>query len=91
MEATTMPQKGGSKSAAAKAAQAAQNASSSAASTTQRAAGAIPSLWKAYNDNTSDRLKFIDAFLVFIMLSGVVQFVYCVLVTDFPFNAFLAG
>jgi len=41
--------------------------------------------------NTSDRLKFIDAFLVFIMLSGIMQFVYCVFVTNFPFNAFLAG
>jgi len=52
---------------------------------------AIQTLWKAYNDQTSDRLKFIDAFLVFIILSGVLQFLYCILVTDFPFNAFLAG
>ncbi len=55
------------------------------------APSAVESLWKAYNGGTSDRLKFIDAFLVFLMLSGVVQFVYCVLVTSFPFNAFLAG
>lgn len=53
--------------------------------------GALDSLWKAYLDNTPNRLKFIDAFLVFIMLSGIIQFVYCVLVTNFPFNAFLAG
>jgi len=25
------------------------------------------------------------------MLSGISQFIYCVLVTDYPFNAFLAG
>jgi len=25
------------------------------------------------------------------MLSGVVQFAYCILVTNFPYNAFLAG
>jgi oligosaccharyltransferase complex subunit epsilon len=25
------------------------------------------------------------------MVSGVVQFLYCILVTNFPFNAFLAG
>jgi len=25
------------------------------------------------------------------MLSGVIQFIYCILVTNFPFNAFLAG
>jgi uncharacterized membrane protein len=52
---------------------------------------AIQTLWKAYNETTSSRLKLIDAFLVFIMLSGIVQFVYCILVTNFPFNAFLAG
>jgi len=56
-----------------------------------RTPNAIQTLWKAYNDQTSDRLKFIDAFLVFIILSGVLQFLYCILVTDFPFNAFLAG
>jgi oligosaccharyltransferase complex subunit epsilon len=52
---------------------------------------AVQTLWKAYNDSTSDRLKFIDAFLVFLMLSGIVQFAYCVLVTTFPYNAFLSG
>ncbi|KAJ6538970.1 defender against cell death 1 [Mycena capillaripes] len=52
---------------------------------------AVQTLWKAYNDQTSDRLKFIDAFLVFLMLSGIVQFAYCVLVTTFPYNAFLSG
>ncbi|KDR83512.1 hypothetical protein GALMADRAFT_54283 [Galerina marginata CBS 339.88] len=51
----------------------------------------IHTLWKAYNDGTSDRLKFIDSFLFFLMLSGVVQFAYCVLVSNFPYNAFLAG
>jgi oligosaccharyltransferase complex subunit epsilon len=25
------------------------------------------------------------------MLSGIVQFAYCVLVSNFPYNAFLAG
>ncbi|KAF7792102.1 hypothetical protein EIP86_003132 [Pleurotus ostreatoroseus] len=52
---------------------------------------AIQSLLKAYNENTSTRLKTIDAFLVFLMLSGIMQFLYCILVTNFPFNAFLAG
>lgn len=56
-----------------------------------RSSSAVQSLWKAYNEQTADRLKFIDAFLVFIMLSGVSQFLYCILVTNFPFNAFLAG
>lgn len=52
---------------------------------------ALQSLWSAYLDTTPSRLKFIDVFLVFLVLSGVIQFVYCVLVTSFPFNAFLAG
>jgi oligosaccharyltransferase complex subunit epsilon len=52
---------------------------------------ALQSLWNAYLDTTPSRLKFIDSFLVFLVLSGVIQFVYCVLVTSFPFNAFLAG
>ncbi|KAN0140326.1 defender against death DAD protein [Lactarius tabidus] len=52
---------------------------------------ALQSLWTAYIDSTTSRLKFIDAFLVFLILSGVIQFVYCILVTSFPFNAFLAG
>jgi hypothetical protein len=55
------------------------------------ASNAVQSLWKAYNDQTTDRLKFIDTFLFFLMLSGIAQFLYCVLVTDYPFNAFLAG
>lgn len=52
---------------------------------------ALQTLWSAYTDATPSRLKFVDAFLVFLVLSGVIQFVYCVLVTSFPFNAFLAG
>lgn len=51
----------------------------------------VEALWKAYNDDTPNRLKMIDAYLVFIMLSGAFQFLYCILVTNFPFNAFLAG
>lgn len=57
----------------------------------QKTQSPIQSLWKAYNEETSDRLKFIDSFLLFLMLSGIAQFVYCILVTNYPFNAFLAG
>ncbi|KAG9042047.1 oligosaccharyltransferase complex subunit epsilon [Tulasnella sp. UAMH 9824] len=55
------------------------------------ASAAIQGLWKSYIDDTPTKLKTIDAFLVFIMLSGIIQFVYCIAVTNFPFNAFLAG
>jgi oligosaccharyltransferase complex subunit epsilon len=46
---------------------------------------------KTYSDNKSKRLKLIDSFLVFPMLSGIVQFLCRILVTNFPFNVFLAG
>ncbi|KAG8734636.1 oligosaccharyltransferase complex subunit epsilon [Ceratobasidium sp. 428] len=52
---------------------------------------AFQQLWKSYQNDTPDRLKLIDAFLVFIMISGIVQFLHCVLVSNFPFNAFLSG
>jgi oligosaccharyltransferase complex subunit epsilon len=57
----------------------------------EKARSPIESLWKAYNEETSDRLKFVDSFLLFLMLSGIIQFVYCILVINYPFNAFLAG
>jgi oligosaccharyltransferase complex subunit epsilon len=57
----------------------------------QASTSPVVSLWKAYNDQTPDRLKFVDAFLFYLMLSGIIQFAYCVLVSDFPYNAFLAG
>jgi len=52
---------------------------------------ALDSLTNSYTATTSPRLKLIDTFLLFIMLSGIAQFLYCVLVTNYPFNAFLAG
>lgn len=66
-------------------------AKSSKTSVASETSVALTTMWKSYSQNTSDRLKLVDAFLVFIMLSGIVQFAYCVLVTNFPFNAFLAG
>ncbi|KAI0260934.1 defender against cell death 1 [Gloeopeniophorella convolvens] len=66
-------------------------AAPSSANTPAAAPTAVQTLWTAYLNGTPSRLKFIDSFLVFLILSGVTQFVYCVLVTSFPFNAFLAG
>eukprot|EP00002_Diphylleia_rotans_P018455 TRINITY_DN3573_c0_g1_i1.p1 TRINITY_DN3573_c0_g1~~TRINITY_DN3573_c0_g1_i1.p1 ORF type:complete len:116 (+),score=22.39 TRINITY_DN3573_c0_g1_i1:57-404(+) len=36
-------------------------------------------------------LRLIDVYLIYTMLSGIVQFVYCALVGTFPFNSFLSG
>ncbi|XP_065341349.1 dolichyl-diphosphooligosaccharide--protein glycosyltransferase subunit DAD1 [Cloeon dipterum] len=44
-----------------------------------------------YMKSTSKRLKIIDAYLLYIFLTGVVQFVYCCFVGTFPFNSFLSG
>ena len=61
------------------------------AKTTGSSQSPVASLWNAYYETTSTRLKTIDAFLVFLMLSGIIQFLYCILISNFPFNAFLAG
>jgi len=44
-----------------------------------------------YNGSTSKRLKIIDSYLFYILLTGVFQFGYCALVGTFPFNSFLSG
>ena len=68
------------------------NAGPSPSSPSSASSGnAITQLWDAYTASTPARLKLIDAFLVFVMLSGVACFAYCVLITDFPFNAFLGA
>ncbi|ELT95109.1 hypothetical protein CAPTEDRAFT_120385, partial [Capitella teleta] len=37
------------------------------------------------------RLKVIDAYLFYVILTGVIQFGYCALVGTYPFNSFLSG
>lgn len=44
-----------------------------------------------YGNQTPKKLKIVDAYLVYILLTGVVQFAYCCLVGTFPFNSFLSG
>ncbi|KAH7359054.1 DAD family protein [Plectosphaerella cucumerina] len=40
---------------------------------------------------TPQRTKLIDVFLAFLVVVGIIQFVYCLLITDFPFNSFISG
>ncbi|GAA5955466.1 hypothetical protein JCM21900_002057 [Sporobolomyces salmonicolor] len=54
-------------------------------------AGSVEELWKGYNQQTPSRLKLIDGFMLFLMLTGVAQFLYCLSITNYPFNAFLGG
>lgn len=44
-----------------------------------------------YMQRTPKRLKFVDAYLAYVMMTGIVQFAYCMLVGTFPFNSFLSG
>lgn len=56
-----------------------------------RLSTATNDLWKSYRANTPNSLLIIDAFLVFLMYVGGVQFVYACLTGGYPFNSFLAG
>ncbi|CAG8567239.1 5042_t:CDS:2 [Ambispora gerdemannii] len=51
----------------------------------------IDKLLKSYNKETPQNLKLIDAYLAFILVSGILQFVYVLLAGTYPYNAFLAG
>lgn len=54
--------------------------------------GAVVSkFYSEYRSKTPKKLKLIDAYLLYIMLTGIVQFIYCMLVGTFPFNSFLSG
>ncbi|EEP76973.1 hypothetical protein UREG_01822 [Uncinocarpus reesii 1704] len=51
----------------------------------------ILGVWQRYLVQTSQRTKLLDAFMAFLVLVGAVQFAYCVLAGNYPFNAFLSG
>ncbi|AEO66013.1 uncharacterized protein THITE_2113728 [Thermothielavioides terrestris NRRL 8126] len=44
-----------------------------------------------YLDTTPQRTKLLDAFMAFLVAVGALQFAYCVLAGNYPFNAFLSG
>ncbi|OBA20735.1 defender against death DAD protein [Metschnikowia bicuspidata var. bicuspidata NRRL YB-4993] len=54
-------------------------------------ANAVESTYNNYCKSLTPRLQFIDIFLVFLVALGVLQFVYVLLIGNFPFNAFLGG
>nr|ALH18096.1 defender against apoptotic cell death [Orseolia oryzae]ALH18097.1 defender against apoptotic cell death [Orseolia oryzae] len=51
----------------------------------------VQKFYDEYVNNTPKKLKLIDAYLFYIVLTGVIQFLYCCLVGTFPFNSFLSG
>lgn len=44
-----------------------------------------------YKKTLTPRLKLIDSFLAFLVALGGLQFVYVIVIGNFPFNAFLGG
>ena len=51
----------------------------------------VGKFYNEYISSTSKQIKLIDAYLLYILLTGVMEFVYCCLVGTFPFNSFLSG
>lgn len=51
----------------------------------------VVKFWQEYTKNTPKKLKIIDAYLLYVFLTGVIEFIYCCLVGTFPFNSFLSG
>jgi hypothetical protein len=43
----------------------------------------IPTLWSHYVDNTPQRIKLVDAFMMFLVVVGVIQFINCALLGTF--------
>ncbi|WVQ94189.1 hypothetical protein IAU59_001267 [Kwoniella sp. CBS 9459] len=65
--------------------------SSDPAASSQALQSSLSTLVSNYHDTTPARVKLIDAFLLFIFVSGVLQFAYRVLITVYPFYAFAGG
>ena len=49
------------------------------------------SLMAEYKKNATTQTKISDLFLAFILVTGILQVLYCVIVGSFPFNSFLSG
>jgi len=53
--------------------------------------GVAQKFMSEYWNQTPKKLKIVDAYLTYILLTGIFQFLYCCLVGTFPFNSFLSG
>jgi oligosaccharyltransferase complex subunit epsilon len=53
--------------------------------------GVVKKFLHEYEVQTPKKLKVIDAYLAYVLLTGIIQFAYCCLVGTFPFNSFLSG
>ncbi|TPX72156.1 dolichyl-diphosphooligosaccharide---protein glycotransferase [Spizellomyces sp. 'palustris'] len=69
----------------------AQSVAASASNAAAQQAFLVRRLVSSYKKNTPQSLKLIDMYLVFVMLTGIIQFVYVLLAGTYPYNSFLAG
>ncbi|KAF2739188.1 defender against death DAD protein [Polyplosphaeria fusca] len=76
----------------------AQSASSTPAKSSSKSSGnaldaqeIVLGVWNKYVEKTPQRVKLLDCFMLFLAVVGALQFLYCIIVGNFPFNAFLAG
>ena len=53
--------------------------------------GVLTRFYEEYSEKTLQKTKLIDAYLMYILFTGIIQFAYCLLVGTFPFNSFLSG
>ena len=51
----------------------------------------VGKFYNEYMDSTPKKLKIVDAYLFYILMTGGIQFIYCCMVGTFPFNSFLSG
>lgn len=51
----------------------------------------VGKLFEEYRTTTPTKIKLVDVYMLCILLTGIIQFVYCCLVGTYPFNAFLSG
>lgn len=48
----------------------------------------LTSIWQKYMDTTPQRTKLIDLFMAFLVVVGILQFVYCVIVGNYVGGAY---
>ncbi|BEJ11949.1 hypothetical protein CspHIS471_0204090 [Cutaneotrichosporon sp. HIS471] len=63
----------------------------SAAPTSKQLQSSLTTLVSNYRSTVPARVKLIDCFLLFLIISGVTQFAYRLLVTSHPYGAFVGG
>ncbi|KAK8048885.1 Dolichyl-diphosphooligosaccharide--protein glycosyltransferase subunit dad1 [Apiospora phragmitis] len=63
----------------------------SSSSSSEAWSNVATNILKHYQKTTPQRTKLIDLFMAFLVVVGGLQFVYCVVAGNYPFNAFLSG